>query len=127
MGLLDTLRSLLGLSDRSEEPPQETTVSVEREPHAETEAAVKGSDVAEGGDTGTNTDAAGADDAAADGADGEPVQVIKGIGPAYADRLSATGVETVADLAAADVEDLAAATDLSEKRIGRWVERARTR
>jgi predicted flap endonuclease-1-like 5' DNA nuclease len=52
---------------------------------------------------------------------------VKGIGPAYADRLAAAGVETIADLGDADAADLAERTSLSEKRISRWVERARTR
>lgn len=50
----------------------------------------------------------------------QPVDTISGIGPAYARRLEEAGVETVADLLAADAADLAERTDLSEKRIGRW-------
>jgi len=57
----------------------------------------------------------------------ESVEVIKGIGPAYAERLSNAGVDSVADLAAADVSELAAAVDLSETRVGRWIERAQER
>lgn len=60
-------------------------------------------------------------------ADAESVKVIKGIGPAYAERLSNEDVESVADLAAADAAELAAAIDLSEKRVGGWIERARDR
>jgi predicted flap endonuclease-1-like 5' DNA nuclease len=65
-------------------------------------------------------------DADAD-ADAESVEVIKGIGPAYAERLANAGVHSVADLAAADVTDLADAVDLSETRVGRWIERAQDR
>ncbi|MFB6122767.1 MAG: helix-hairpin-helix domain-containing protein [Haloferacaceae archaeon] len=54
----------------------------------------------------------------------EPVDVLKGIGPAYAERLGNADVHTVADLRDADATELAAATDLSEKRISRWVDRA---
>lgn len=50
---------------------------------------------------------------------------IKGIGPSYAETLADIGVETVGDLAAADAADIADGTDLSEKRVGRWVARAR--
>ncbi|WP_251329998.1 helix-hairpin-helix domain-containing protein [Haloplanus pelagicus] len=57
----------------------------------------------------------------------ESVEVIKGIGPAYAERLAKVGVESVADLAAADAEELAAEVDLSEKRVGRWIDRATDR
>lgn len=58
-------------------------------------------------------------------AEPKSVEVIKGIGPAYARRLSSAGVDSVAELAAADADDLAEAVDLSPKRVGRWIERAR--
>jgi len=57
----------------------------------------------------------------------EPTDVIKGIGSAYADRLADAGVETVADLAVKDAETLAEETDISEKRLGTWIERANHR
>lgn len=57
----------------------------------------------------------------------EPVDDIKGIGPAYADRLADADVETVADLAAADAKRLADETDISEKRIQGWIDRAEVR
>ena len=57
----------------------------------------------------------------------EPVNVIKGIGPAYADRLAAEGVETVADLTEADAESLSEGTDISPKRIQGWIDRAKVR
>jgi predicted flap endonuclease-1-like 5' DNA nuclease len=60
-------------------------------------------------------------------AEAESVEVIKGIGPAYAERLANAGVHSVADLAAADVTELADAVDLSETRVGRWIERAQDR
>ncbi|WP_336034652.1 helix-hairpin-helix domain-containing protein [Halobacterium yunchengense] len=66
-------------------------------------------------------------DAEPSGGEAEPVSSVKGIGPAYAERLADAGVETVADLAAADPEEVAEATDLSAKRVGRWVESARDR
>ena len=53
-----------------------------------------------------------------------PVDRIKGIGPAYAERLGEIGIETVADLAAADAEEVAERTSVSEKRVGRWIDRA---
>jgi predicted flap endonuclease-1-like 5' DNA nuclease len=52
---------------------------------------------------------------------------VKGIGPAYAETLAAAGIETVGDLANADVDSLAAETDISESRLGRWIERAQSR
>lgn len=74
-----------------------------------------------------DTDTAGMSDEATDESgdgDAEPVSSVKGIGPAYASRLEDAGVETVADLAAADPEDLAGRIDLSPKRVGRWVDNA---
>lgn len=52
------------------------------------------------------------------------VDTIRGIGASYADRLSGAGVETVSDLVGADVAELAAATDISEKRIREWIANA---
>jgi predicted flap endonuclease-1-like 5' DNA nuclease len=63
-------------------------------------------------------------DEEADEADGEPVETLKGIGPAYGERLGNAGIETVADLAAADAADLAAEIDVSEKRVTGWIDRA---
>jgi predicted flap endonuclease-1-like 5' DNA nuclease len=174
MGILDTLLSLLGLSNSSsDDGRRETTVSVEREANTETEAAVKGADEAgtagtdapasteslvdgtgeaaepaeavgpAGGETEPDTAEAGAEgettgeheatvdvedaEAAAETVGTESVEVIKGIGPAYAERLSNAGVHSVADLAAADAAVLAEAVDLSETRVGRWIERAQDR
>ncbi|GAB6861549.1 helix-hairpin-helix domain-containing protein [Haloplanus litoreus] len=70
-------------------------------------------------------EATGEHEAAAEDADS--VEVIKGIGPAYAERLSNVGIDSVADLAAADAADLAPQIDLSEKRVGRWIDRAKDR
>lgn len=56
--------------------------------------------------------------------EGEPVDTITGIGPAYAERLADAGVHTVADLADADAAELADAIDVSETRIEGWIEQA---
>ncbi len=56
--------------------------------------------------------------------DGTPVDSIKGIGPAYADRLADAEVHTVAELAVSDAETLADKIDVSEKIVGTWIERA---
>ncbi|MFB6173129.1 MAG: helix-hairpin-helix domain-containing protein [Halobacteriales archaeon] len=106
MGFLSKLKAVLvGSRDRS--PEGGTTVTVEREPDAGTERAVKESPPPEAEP------------------DADPVESVKGIGPAYGDRLAAVGVETVADLADADPADLAERTDLSETRLRTWIERAR--
>ena len=73
---------------------------------------------------GETTDEETADGETADD-DGVPVDEIKGIGPAYAERLGEIGIETVADLVDADVADVAERTTVSEKRVNRWVDRAR--
>jgi len=150
MGILDTLLSLLGLGDSSsDDERRETTVSVEREANTDTEAAIKGTDESNAraseaespvGGTDEATESAGLDDAETTDAesveiddaeesatDAESVEVIKGIGPAYAERLSNAGVNSVADLAAADAAELAEEIDLSETRVGRWIERATDR
>jgi predicted flap endonuclease-1-like 5' DNA nuclease len=153
MGIFDTLLSLLGLGDSSNDADRrerETTVSVERETDAgtgidetraagpdaaaSTESLVDGAegsaDPAEAVETelGETVDIADAEGSTTEPDDDpESVEVIKGIGPAYAERLSNAGVDSVSELAAADAADLAAAVDLSETRVGRWIDRARDR
>ncbi|PSQ28085.1 hypothetical protein BRD03_04330 [Halobacteriales archaeon QS_9_68_17] len=77
-------------------------------------AATEGSEEAE--------DAEPADEAA-----GGDVTEIKGIGPAYGERLANVGIDTVAELADADAGEVAEQTDLSEKRVSEWIERAKVR
>lgn len=83
-------------------------VTVEHDPDTETEAAVKGVETGAG--------------ASADA----DLEEIKGIGPTYADRLREAGVESVADLATAEVAEVAEASDISESRVQKWVDRAET-
>jgi predicted flap endonuclease-1-like 5' DNA nuclease len=130
MGLLQKLKSALGLdgaeSATGASGSGDVDVTVEREPATESEDAVKGTETAA-------PDAAVDDEAEPDESEGtaEPegstddVTEIKGIGPAYADRLSGIGIETVGELAVADADDIAAQTDLSESRVSGWIERAR--
>jgi len=133
--------------------PQDVDVTVEREPSTESEDAVKGTDTSEephedGAVEATPAEVAETDDAideaesggeaAETGADeaadesepvtdnDAPVIEIKGIGPAYAERLENAGVSTVSDLAVADADELADATDLSPNRISGWIDQART-
>ena len=87
---------------------------------------------------GTEEDASGAEETETEGpeteeptpseadADARPLEDVKGIGPAYAERLRSAGVEDTAALADADPEEIAAETDLSPKRIAGWVERAKS-
>jgi predicted flap endonuclease-1-like 5' DNA nuclease len=55
----------------------------------------------------------------------ESPEVLKGIGPAYAQRLADAGIETVSELAAADADEVGDAIDVSPKRVGRWIDRAK--
>ncbi|MFB6266675.1 MAG: helix-hairpin-helix domain-containing protein [Halodesulfurarchaeum sp.] len=139
MGLLSTLKSILGLDTPDRTRRGDVEVTVEREPSAETERAVKeeppeGAEpeaAVEGeagaGVTETDESAATADDEEAHPGTGEPLQSITGIGDAYAERLEAAGIEDVADLAAADPEELAEETDLSLTRLEDWIEQATSR
>ena len=61
----------------------------------------------------------------ANGDSDEPVQSIKGIGPAYAERLETIEIETVGELAVADAAAVAGGIEVSESRVSDWIERAR--
>lgn len=75
-------------------------------------------------DAGTESDATEPVEEAT--ADGEPVDSIRGIGPAYAERLAEIGIDDVSDLAAADVEEVAEGTSVGEKRAADWIDRAKS-
>jgi predicted flap endonuclease-1-like 5' DNA nuclease len=122
----DAAASTESLVDGMEEPA-EPAEAVETG-DAETELGTADAE-SEGETTGEHdaVDIEDAEESVATGTDAESVEVIKGIGPAYAERLSNAGVDSVADLAAADVSELAVAVDLSETRVGRWIERAQER
>jgi len=65
------------------------------------------------------------DDAETDDADDSPpVDEIRGIGPAYSDRLAEIGIETVADLRGADAEEVAERTTAPEGTVRKWMDRA---
>lgn len=49
---------------------------------------------------------------------------VEGIGPVYATRLASAGVNTVADLAAADPEQVAKAVEAPVGRVQRWIDAA---
>ena len=52
---------------------------------------------------------------------------LSGIGSAYAERLRTAGVESIADLAAADPAHLAGVVDVGVERVRGWIEQARDR
>lgn len=53
-----------------------------------------------------------------------PVDEIKGIGPAYSERLGEVGIETVSDLLGADAEEIVERTTVPEKTVRKWIDRA---
>lgn len=55
------------------------------------------------------------------------VEEIKGIGPAYADRLADIGIDTVSDLAKADPAEIDTETSIGEGRATTWIGRAQDR
>lgn len=60
-------------------------------------------------------------------ADGTPVDEVKGIGPAYSDRLGEIGIHSIEQLAAADAEEIAGRIAVAEKTVEKWVDRAQER
>ena len=148
MGIISKLKSVLGVADDGQEraPDRGRTVTPEAEPETTSERAVKGVDEPTGAEPTSGgvdeSEPEAANDVEAAGTEpeevatdpdepaagrGEPVESIKGIGGAYAQRLADAGVDDVADLARADPEEIAAATDLGTGRVGKWIERARAR
>ena len=132
MNPLKILKNLLGLNG-TREPPRTTEpdVTVEREPSAETERAVKGVDAPS--DTpraprSANAAARASDESGSEGTESSAsVQEIDGIGPTYAERLEAAGIRTVADLAGSDAATVAEAAEAGESRAADWIEQAGTR
>jgi predicted flap endonuclease-1-like 5' DNA nuclease len=90
---------------------------------ADPEAAAEPAEATSSGDE--VVDAEPDDEGLDDPGEAVDVEEIKGIGPAYADKLAGAGVETVGDLAAADAGDLAEATGLGPARVERWIDRAK--
>lgn len=97
----------------------EEAAGAEETTGAEVDAVDESEDAAESGDA----PSAGTD-AAEPRSDGDPVDQIKGIGPAYGERLAEMGIETVDELAAADPVDVAEGASVGEKRASRWIDRA---
>ena len=123
-----------------EEPSRRAGRSQDPEEYGDDDATTAGPSAADtpaatgsGSDTATTASAAPTPDAEPDdGAEerrvpSEAVDVIKGIGPTYAGRLSDAGIETVEDLAAADADDVVERADVPESRLEEWIERAKSR
>ena len=127
-------------SDSTGEPTQVedeagVDVTVEHEPDTRSEDAVKGTDTAGTGSSAA-VEPADTGDAAAESAEtdaeasppgeGVDLEEVKGIGPAYADRLRDAGIEDVAALGAADAADLAERSDMGEGRLRKLIDRAKS-
>ena len=132
MNLLQKLKAVLGL-DGTRQPPSTTEpdVTVEREPAAETERAVKGvdapSDAPRAPRSATAASSASDESGSEKTEDSTSVQEIDGIGPTYAERLEAAGIRTVADLAGSDAGTVAEAAEAGESRAADWIEQAQSR
>jgi polyhydroxyalkanoate synthase len=100
-------RSVVETDDAGDEDPVDA---------AETETAE------ESVDTETDDNTASADSTESD--DTESLESISGIGPAYAERLQGAGITGPAALAEADVDRLAAETEIPRSRLNAWVEAA---
>lgn len=127
MSLLDRLKRFLGLNGAADwEADDLATVTVEREPEEReptdvTEAAPNDSTpTTEEVDETTNDEQF----VSPDSDESEPVTVINGIGPTYADRLNEVDISTVADLAGKDAEQLSGTVDIPLSRLDQWISAA---
>jgi predicted flap endonuclease-1-like 5' DNA nuclease len=109
-------------ADADTDHEEETDTDVEAESGTDVEAE-SGTDVE--AESGTEAGAVDDDEAPADA--GGDLQDIKGIGPAYADRLSEVGIESIGELADADFQAVAEEADLAPGRVEQWVDRAKAR
>jgi predicted flap endonuclease-1-like 5' DNA nuclease len=137
MGILAKLKSLLGVgSGRRME--RETRIDVDQELSSETERAVKESPIEEPEPESEPTSPPAEEpsgemedsseiEVAEPAGSSDPVETLNGIGDAYAARLADAGIDTVADLAAADAAELAEATDIAKGRLENWIEQATER
>ena len=76
-----------------------------------------------------NTESAATAESEADTDDGDgysdaPLDSIKGIGPAYSERLHDAGITSIAELAESDAETVGDAINVSPKTVNNWIDRA---
>lgn len=146
MGIISTIKEMLGIDEPRRSPGSGTTVTVERERTGSRQETSRASEASPPAGPSVSepepsvpeaepeTSAVGEEEEAAEeapapstpsaAATGEPVETITGIGPAYAERLGDAGIETVDQLAAADAADLAGETDIPESRVQEWIDLA---
>lgn len=91
---------------------------------AEAPVETGSADTGSGGGSVSETDSA--DESGTTSEPSADLEDVKGIGPAYAERLRNAGVEDVATLAEADPADLSERADIPEARVRDMVERAGT-
>ena len=84
----------------------------------DSEAAAEAADTETDAETDETTTDAEASDTGADA----DIETVNGIGPTYADRLRAAGIETAADLAGYDIGEVADLADTSESRARGWLD-----
>lgn len=112
----------------ADDPAESEPVATETEAAASTDSLVDEVDETDDSEGAAEpAEAAGGEgaDVAVDDDDASAaVEDIKGIGPAYAERLAEIGIETVDDLADADPAEVAEGTSVGEKRAATWIERA---
>lgn len=110
-----------------------STGSTGAEPGAETEPAAGEPAAGSGSGAGSGAAAAAAqtepeaETESETEAGGDPVTDLKGIGPAYGDRLEEVGIGSIEDLAAADAAEVADQISVGENRVQRWIDRAKDR
>lgn len=138
--ITEIVKGLFGASKSGDESAEtETSITVEREADETESEDIEGDDEtgeqvdeepAPEAETDDETTADDVDDTADDDDDtadteaDDPVGEITGIGPTYSERLGETGIETVADLAAADPAGVAEAAQVSESRAADWITQA---
>ncbi len=142
MSLVKRLKTLLGFNGSSEGQSDEpAAVTVEHDPttHIDSELidgqdedadepAVEDDHLDEPDDADDVDDVDETPEVAApepaDGSSDHAITDISGIGPSYAERLEGAGVTSVGQLADSTATELAAETDISEKRIAGWIDQA---
>lgn len=106
------------------EPEPEAEAEPDTEPGPEDDAEAEDERVED--DEESTDEESEADEESVEGPESD-LEDIKGVGPAYADRLRGVGIESIADLAESDAEEIAAETDLSATRVENWIEQAKVR
>ncbi|WP_211603242.1 class III poly(R)-hydroxyalkanoic acid synthase subunit PhaC [Halogranum gelatinilyticum] len=106
-------------SDDSDADGAVADEAVEVEESVEAEAEMESDEAADTDDATDTDEAVEADETEL------TVEAVNGIGPKRAERLHESGIDSLADLADADVEAVAEAIDVSPERVEDWIAQAR--